>query len=81
MKITSKKFDEIFENKDISDYLDFSKAISVKEFKKSHTLQIEFTEPLIFSLNQEAKKIGVAPENLIKMWVSEKLNKKHAFCL
>jgi len=43
MKITAKEFDEKFEKEDISEYLDFKRAIKLKDFMKK-LCKIRFTD-------------------------------------
>ena len=59
--ITTKEFDEKFDNgEDISEYLDFSKAIKLKEMKKLNTdtkkVNVDFPQWVIEALDEEAKK-------------------------
>ncbi len=76
--ITAKKFDEKFDNgEDITEYLDFSTAIRLKDIKKLKTetkkVNVDFPEWIIESLDQEAKKIGVTRQSIIKVWIAERL--------
>ena len=77
-QITAKEFDEKFDNnEDISEYLDLSKAVRVKEFKQLKTntkkVNVDFPEWVIHALDQEAKKIGVTRQSIIKVWIAERL--------
>ncbi len=79
--ITAKEFDEKFDNgEDISEYLDFSNAIKLKEIKKLKTetkkVNVDFPEWIIESLDQEAKKIGVTRQSIIKVWIAERLKEE-----
>ncbi len=76
--ITAKEFDEKFDNgEDVSEYLDFSNAIKLKDVKKLKTetkkVNVDFPEWIIESLDQEAKKIGVTRQSIIKVWIAERL--------
>jgi len=80
-KITAKEFDEKFDNReDISEYLDFSKAIKLKDMKKLKTetkkVNVDFPEWVIESLDREAKKIGVTRQSIIKVWIAERLKEE-----
>ena len=80
-KITAKEFDEKFDNgEDISEYLDFSKAIKLKDMKKLKTetrkVNVDFPEWVIESLDREAKKIGVTRQSIIKVWIAERLKEE-----
>ena len=72
MKITAKEFDEKFEKEDISDYLDFDKAVKLKEFKKKN-LTIDLPYSIYDLIEREAKIIGINPSDLIKVWIVERL--------
>ena len=79
--ITAKEFDEKFNNgEDISEYLDFSSAIKLKDVKRLKTetkkVNVDFPEWIIESLDQEAKKIGVTRQSIIKVWIAERLKEE-----
>lgn len=76
--IKAKEFDKKFDDgEDISEYLDFSTAIRLKDFNKLKTetkkVNVDFPEWVISALDQEAKKIGVTRQSLIKVWIAERL--------
>ena len=76
--ITNKEFDEKFDNdEDISEHLDFSKSIQLKNFNKLKTetkkVNVDFPEWVINALDEEAKKIGVTRQSIIKVWIAERL--------
>lgn len=77
-KITAEELDTKFDNgEDISEYLDFSKAVKLKDFNKLKTdtkkVNVDFPEWVISALDQEAKKIGVTRQSIIKVWIAERL--------
>ncbi len=79
--ITAKEFDEKFDNgEDIKEYLDFSKAKKLKDVKKLKTetrkVNVDFPEWIIEALDQEAKKIGVTRQSIIKVWIAERLKEE-----
>ena len=79
--ITAKVFDEKFDNsEDISEYLDFSKAIKLKEMKKLNTdtkkVNVDFPQWIIEALDEEAKKIGVTRQSIIKVWIAQRLKEE-----
>ena len=79
--ITAKEFDEKFENgEDVSEYLDFSNAIKLKDVKRLKTetkkVNVDFPEWIIESLDKEAKKIGVTRQSIIKVWIAERLKEE-----
>ena len=77
-----KKFDN---NEDISEYLDFSKAMKVsdfeKQFNKTRKINIDFPENIIMLLDKEAKKIGVTRQSIIKVWIAERLKEEQKYHL
>ena len=79
--ITAKEFDEKFDNgEEITEYLDFSNAIRLKEMKTLKTetkkVNVDFPEWIIESLDREAKKIGVTRQSIIKVWIAERLKEE-----
>ena len=79
--LTAKEFDEKFDNgEDIAKYLDFSNAIRLKDVKQLKTetkkVNVDFPEWIIESLDQEAKKIGVTRQSIIKVWIAERLKEE-----
>ena len=79
--ITAKEFDEKFDNnEDISEYLDFSTATRLKDMKRLNTdtrkVNVDFPEWIIESLDNEAKKIGVTRQSIIKVWIAERLKEE-----
>lgn len=65
-----KKFDE---GKDISKYLDISKARRPKQELKR--VNVDFPLWMIQLLDKEAKRLGVPRQSIIKVWVAERLEK------
>jgi len=79
--ITAKEFDKKFDNgEDITEYLDFSNAIRLKNIKKTETrkVNVDFPEWIIEALDAEAKKIGVTRQSIIKIWIAERLKEENA---
>ena len=81
--ITAEEFDKKFDDvKDISENLDFSKSIRLKDFNKLKTdtkkVNVDFPEWVINALDQEAKKIGVTRQSIIKVWIAERLKEEAA---
>jgi len=76
--ITAKEFDEKFDNgEDITEYLDFSKAIRLNTLKtETKKVNVDFPEWVIESLDKEAKKIGVTRQSIIKVWIAERLKEE-----
>ena len=79
--ITAKEFDEKFDNgEDITEYLDFSSAKRLKDIKKLKTqtkkINVDFPEWIIEALDNEAKKIGVTRQSIIKVWIAERLKEE-----
>ena len=76
--ITANEFDIKFDKgEDVSEHLDFTQAVSLKNFNKLKTdtkkVNVDFPEWVINALDQEAKKIGVTRQSIIKVWIAERL--------
>ena len=76
--ITTEEFDKKFDkNQDISEHLDFSKSIRLKDFNKlkidTKKVNVDFPEWVINALDDQAKKIGVTRQSIIKVWIAERL--------
>lgn len=70
----AKEFDKRFdEGKDISKYLDVSKARRPKQEQKR--VNVDFPLWMIHLLDKEAKRLGVPRQSIIKVWVAERLEK------
>ena len=77
--ITAKEFDEKFDNgEDISEYLDFSNVVKLNEFEKISTkkVNVDFPEHIIKLLDNEAQKVGVTRQSIIKVWIAERLKEE-----
>lgn len=80
-KITAKEFDEKFDNgEDISEHLDFSNTMSIEDFEKktikTKKVNVDFPENILFQLDQEARRIGVTRQSIIKVWIAERLKEE-----
>ncbi len=80
-KITAQEFDKKFDDgEDITEYLDFSSAVKLKDVKKLKTqtkkVNVDFPEWVINSLDEEAKKIGVTRQSIIKIWIAQRLKEE-----
>ncbi len=70
--ITTQEFDAIFDRgEDISGSLDIKTA--KRPGLETRRVSVDFPEWMINSLDQEAAKIGVTRQSVIKFWISEKL--------
>ena len=73
----AKDFDKKFESgEDITRYLDLSRARRPEQEQKR--VNVDFPVWMIHSLDKEAKRLGVPRQSLIKVVVSEHLQKAHA---
>ena len=84
--IKTSEFDKRFDNgEDISEYLDFSKAQSLEDFErdkfKVRKVNVDFPEYIINLLDNEAQKIGVTRQSIIKVWIAERLKEEQRFSL
>ena len=66
-----KKFDD--NQEDILEYFDTSKIKMINE--ESKRVNIDFPAWMVDSLDREAKHIGVSRQAVIKMWLTERLQK------
>jgi macrodomain Ter protein organizer (MatP/YcbG family) len=65
-----KKFDD---GEEITQYLDVSKAQRPEREQKR--VNVDFPLWMIHQLDKEAKRLGVARQSIIKVWVAERLKK------
>ncbi|MCK5146106.1 CopG family transcriptional regulator [bacterium] len=71
----AKNLDKIFDDGgDISKYLDFSKARRPEQEQKR--VNVDFPVWMIHSLDKEARRLGVPRQSIIKVWISERLEKR-----
>ncbi|WP_417686663.1 type II toxin-antitoxin system BrnA family antitoxin [Pseudidiomarina gelatinasegens] len=70
----TKKFEEKFDanKEDIIDDLDLSTARRVNQDSKR--INVDFPLWIVESLDQEAARIGVTRQSLIKVWLAERLS-------
>lgn len=70
----AKQLDKLFdEGKDISKYLNLSKAKrSGQEHKR---VNVDFPQWMIQFLDKEAKRLGVPRQSVIKVWVAQHIEK------
>ena len=70
----AKKFDTDFdEGKDVSAALDLSKARRPKQAQKR--VNVDFPTWMIDMLDQEAGRLGVTRQSIIKIWLAERLER------
>jgi hypothetical protein len=70
----AKELDARFDaGEDISKHLDLSKARRPQQEQKR--VNVDFPVWMIHSLDKEAKRLGVPRQAIIKVWVSERLEK------
>lgn len=72
-KDLDKRFDT---GKDMSKYLDLSRARRVNE--TTMRVNVDFPAWMIHSLDKEAGRLGVTRQSIIKVWISERLEHRHA---
>jgi hypothetical protein len=70
----AREFDKKFDDgKDISEHLDFSKA---KRPGRTHKrINVDLPEWMVASLDEEARRLGVTRQSIIKVWIAEMLKK------
>ncbi len=67
-KDLDKKFDS---GEDITEFLDLSRAKRPGQEQKR--VNVDFPVWMIHRLDKEAKRLGVARQSLIKIWIAEKI--------
>lgn len=73
----AKHFDKTFENgESIIDFLDLSRAKGTS--LETKRVNVDFPEWMVYSLDKEAKRIGVSRQSVIKMWLAERFEKTGA---
>ncbi|MGH7554125.1 MAG: type II toxin-antitoxin system BrnA family antitoxin [Longimicrobiales bacterium] len=74
MKVRASKFDREFdEGKDVSRYLDVSKAR--RPGLEQRRVNVDFPVWMIDSLDREAARLGVPRQSLVKVWIAERLER------
>ena len=74
--ITAKELDRKFDaGEDVMPYFDWDKAV----FVRVKRVNVDFPEWMIRRLDEEAVKLNVSRQAIIKMWLSERLDPKHRF--
>jgi hypothetical protein len=68
-----KKFDD---GEDVSEHLDFSKA--TRPGREQKRVNVDFPVWMIQALDREAKRLGVARQSVIKVWIADRLEHAHA---
>ena len=70
--ITAAELDEKFDNgEDVSEYFDWSKARRPNQ--EARRVNVDFPAWMVRDLAQDAGRLGVTRQSLIKMWIAEKL--------
>ena len=67
-----KKFDN---DEDISEFLDFSKAR--RPGREQKRVNVDFPVWMIQSLDEEAERLGIARQAVIKTWIADRLEMIH----
>ena len=71
--ITGEEFDRMFdEGKDITPYLDMDSLVVVRP--KIQRVNVDFPEWMVHKLDEEAVKLNVSRQAIIKMWLRERLD-------
>lgn len=68
-----KKFDQ---GDDVSEHLDLSKA--ERPGQKQRRVNVDFPLWMIDSLDQEARRLGVTRQSIIKVWIADRLREASA---
>jgi len=74
MKISVEEFDEMFDSGevDMTPYLDMSTFRRPRHEAKR--VNVDFPQWMVDSLDQEAARIGVTRQSIIKTWIAERID-------
>jgi hypothetical protein len=73
----TEEFDKLFdEGKDITHLLDLSSARKPNQDLKR--VNVDFPVWMVNRLDQEAKRLGVTRQSIIKVWLAERLERTHS---
>jgi hypothetical protein len=71
----AKDFDLRFdEGEDVTDDLDLSKTR--RPAQEQRRVNVDFPAWMIESLDREARRLGITRQSIIKVWISERLERK-----
>lgn len=71
----AKDFDRRFdESEDVTVDLDLSKAR--RPAQEQRRVNVDFPAWMIVSLDREARRLGITRQSIIKVWISERLERK-----
>lgn len=74
MKVKASKFDREFdEGKDVTQYLELSKAN--RPGLEQRRVNVDFPVWMIESLDRESARLGVPRQSLVKLWIAERLER------
>lgn len=78
--IKAEDFDRIFDEgeEDIVDYLDLSTLRRPNLDTDLRRVNVDFPEWMIDELDNEAKRIGINRQAVIKTWIADCIDRKHA---
>ena len=62
---------------DVSEYLDVSRARKPSQEQKR--VNVDFPRWMVDSLDQEARRVGVPRQALIKLWIADRLEKASGY--
>lgn len=81
-RISAEEFDRIFDEgkEDIVDYLDLDKTtVSYPDLDTDlRRVNVDFPEWMIAELDNEAKRIGINRQAVIKTWIADCIDRKHS---
>lgn len=71
----AEELDEKFDaGEDVLEYFDLTKAR--RPNLKAKRVNVDFPAWMVNALDQEAKRLGVTRQSVIKMWIDERLHRK-----
>ena len=70
----AREFDKKFDDgKDVSEHLDLSQA--KRPGRASKRINVDLPDWMVASLDEEARRLGVTRQSIIKVWLAERLKK------
>jgi len=70
--IAASEFDRMFDDgEDIDEYIDWSKGRRPNQ--EPRRVNVDFPRWMVAALDQEATRLGVTRQSIIKVWIAERL--------
>ncbi len=75
-RITAEELDRIFDEgeEDIVQYLDHESGIHIN--RPRQRVNVDFPTWMVLALDEEARRVGVTRQSVIKMWIAQRLDRR-----